>query len=217
MPQLPDPEWISLSEARDRALAVFAGSDPGAVERAILEAIYDATINTRGRCQKWFRHGERVRLRASIWDPELVRIRWDAACFVRAEGRDAWLFVHVQLSRRDLENWVKQVAPRETAADQTSEDETCELASINEPASVDAASDGVRRQRPEPRKWRLARVVAIIWLNDNGAPEPRDGNQAKLERHIAEFFVERGYDAGEATIRRHVTEWIREYRDALGV
>jgi hypothetical protein len=72
------------------------------------------------------------------------------------------------------------------------------------------------RKTPErrlPRKWRDAGEAAMKWLDDNGWPERGDGNQAKLERYIATWLGEHGYEeAGEATIRRHVVRWIEKRR-----
>jgi len=44
-------------------------------------------------------------------------------------------------------------------------------------------------------------------------PEPGDGGQAKLEKHIAYWLGVRGHKASPSTIRSHVGRWIREFRD----
>ena len=64
-------------------------------------------------------------------------------------------------------------------------------------------------------KWLSAREAAMSWLIDNGCPVSGDGNQAKLERHIASWLEDHGYKAGEASIRRHVAGWIKERREEL--
>jgi hypothetical protein len=74
-----------------------------------------------------------------------------------------------------------------------------------------------RRGRMEAPFWPEARKVAIEWLVDEGCPAPRDGNQSRLEQHITDWLTERGHNAAEPTIRRHVTKWIAEQREFLGV
>jgi hypothetical protein len=63
--------------------------------------------------------------------------------------------------------------------------------------------------------WAEARSVAMAWLEDEGCPDPGDGNQARLEHHVADWLSERDHDSSEATIRRHVANWIAERRDEL--
>jgi hypothetical protein len=50
------------------------------------------------------------------------------------------------------------------------------------------------------------------WLEQNGFPEPGDGGQAKLERHVADVLAARGHHPAESTIRGYVRKWIDEYR-----
>jgi hypothetical protein len=147
VPQFPDPNWLSLSEARTRAFASFADHDPAAVLRAIRVAIYDGKIETRGRCKKWFGHVERVGLDAFIWDPSLTRIQWDRDRFVRATDSDAFLFQDVQLRRRDWEKSLGQTAAcdmqaiESSPATATNPPGTAEgLTTTNEPAPVKTAS-----------------------------------------------------------------------------
>lgn len=64
-------------------------------------------------------------------------------------------------------------------------------------------------------RWLRARDAAMEWLADNGCPDPGDGNQATLERYIASWLEERGYQASEPTVRRHVSRWIKESRAEL--
>jgi hypothetical protein len=53
---------------------------------------------------------------------------------------------------------------------------------------------------------------AIEWLEENGFPEPGDGEQAALERYVAEVLAARGHNPAESTIRGYVRRWIDEYR-----
>jgi hypothetical protein len=174
VPQFPDADWVSLCEARERALTIFADTDSAAVERAILEGIYDGKIKTRGRCQKWFQHPERVPLKSFVWDPELVTVRWDLNCFVRdAEreirrdplyrlvGNDVFIFIHIQLRRRDLEKWLGEAAAPKGARSGISPHEVCpgevgsleisELAPIEKPAPGKTASYSVVKTAVEKR------------------------------------------------------------------
>jgi len=74
-----------------------------------------------------------------------------------------------------------------------------------------------RRGKSEAPFWPEARKVAIAWLVDEGCPAPGDGNQAKLEQLIANWLTGCGHNAAEPTIRRHVSKWIAERREELGV
>jgi hypothetical protein len=65
--------------------------------------------------------------------------------------------------------------------------------------------------------WPEAREVTHTWLTDNGCPAPNDGNQARLERFMSEWIGNQGYEASESAIRRHVSDWIAEYRKELGL
>jgi hypothetical protein len=73
----------------------------------------------------------------------------------------------------------------------------------------------LRRGRTRELFWTEARAVAMAWLIDEGCPAPGDGNQARLERHVADWLSERDHNSSEPTIRRHVAEWIAERRDEL--
>jgi hypothetical protein len=74
----------------------------------------------------------------------------------------------------------------------------------------------VKAQRRERLFWSDARAVAMQWLQNNGYPQPGDGGQAGLERHIADWLSRGGNASGEATVRRHVQVWIKEYREKVG-
>jgi len=52
--------------------------------------------------------------------------------------------------------------------------------------------------------WSDAEAVAMVWLKDNGCPRPHDGNQAILEKFLADRLDEHGWDASPSAIRRHV-------------
>jgi len=71
----------------------------------------------------------------------------------------------------------------------------------------------VRRPPAEKPFWDKVRVEALKWLDEKGYPEPGDGGQAKLEKHIANWLGFRGHNASTSTIRSHVVGWIRKFRD----
>jgi hypothetical protein len=67
-----------------------------------------------------------------------------------------------------------------------------------------------KKPRVEKGIWRLARDEAFNYLEYEGTPQ-ETGDQAKLEKHIAEYLG-RKYSKHPApsTIRKHVREWIDE-------
>jgi hypothetical protein len=82
--------------------------------------------------------------------------------------------------------------------------------------STDLAPDG--RSFPPSRLkpfWSQAEAVALRWLEENGCPQPGDGNQAILETVVADWLAERGHEASESTIRRHVRRCMKRYRESL--
>jgi hypothetical protein len=91
-----------------------------------------------------------------------------------------------------------------------------------EAAIVDSAPDraGGKKpvmRRPERQKafWPEAREVASEWFKENGYPVSGDGNQAKLETHIAEWLTDHDREAAPSTIRVHVRSWIDEYKASV--
>jgi hypothetical protein len=86
-----------------------------------------------------------------------------------------------------------------------------------EPLATDSTPDRPKRSGGwQDPKWDGAREAAMEWLIDYGCPVSGDGNQAKLERHVASWLEDHGFKASEASIRRHVVEWVRERREELG-
>jgi hypothetical protein len=68
-----------------------------------------------------------------------------------------------------------------------------------------------RRARPESEIWKAARNEALRWLEDEGAPQFH-GDQAKLEKHIAEFTTRLGHCFAESTVRKRVVEFIECFK-----
>jgi hypothetical protein len=75
--------------------------------------------------------------------------------------------------------------------------------------------DSGRRRRggriPKPI-WKAAETEMMRWLDDNGCPEPGDGGQAALERHIAEWFARSDRYPAESTVRAHVAACVTQRR-----
>jgi hypothetical protein len=79
---------------------------------------------------------------------------------------------------------------------------------------------GMFAAKPKPSRlkpfWGAAREEAITWLKDNGYPQPGDGGQGKLEKHIAGWLASHGdHHPAESTIRDHVRCWIREFSQKI--
>ena len=63
--------------------------------------------------------------------------------------------------------------------------------------------------------WRAAEKKAMIWLAENGVPAEGDGEQARLERYIADELSKQRLYPSEPSVRRHVSAWIRTRRSEL--
>jgi hypothetical protein len=204
VPQVPDSDWLSLSQARTRALAFFADSDPAGVERAIVEANYDGKIETRGRCEKRFGHPQRVLLQSFIWDPELISIRWSLNFFVhdaegpirrepihRALGSPIFTFTDVQLKRRDFEKWLEQAAVCDKRAIEISPVASNELATArgltatNKPAPVKTASYSDVRAAVQKRG---PAVEAELLRTAREELAPKHVSRQQIRDAIAELF-----------------------------
>lgn len=71
--------------------------------------------------------------------------------------------------------------------------------------------------RPPAAFWSDAHKLIDDWLDENGFPQPGDGNQAKLETAVQDYLSAH-FDEhpSESTIRAHVKERIAEYKLKLG-
>jgi hypothetical protein len=85
-----------------------------------------------------------------------------------------------------------------------------------EKPNSDLRSDSLRRGRIPNPVWKHAKAEAILWLGENGYPEPGDGGQGNLEKHITDWLADRDHHPAESTVRSYVAGWISEYRDNLG-
>jgi hypothetical protein len=67
-----------------------------------------------------------------------------------------------------------------------------------------------KRERPH---WAEAKEIAFAWMDENGAPLPYSGEQAKLELHIGDHLNKRKVELAESTIRNHVVALMQEYKE----
>jgi hypothetical protein len=73
-----------------------------------------------------------------------------------------------------------------------------------------------RRGRPEAPYWSKADEFIDNRLVENGCPQPGDGNQAKLEREVADFIAERTEEPpAKSTVRDHVRKRITKRMEQL--
>jgi hypothetical protein len=80
------------------------------------------------------------------------------------------------------------------------------------------AQGGPPGKRPPSREkpfWPAACAAIFEWLAEEGCPAPGAGNQALLERFMADWLSNHSFEAGESTIRRHVARCIKKHRAEL--
>jgi hypothetical protein len=126
------------------------------------------------------------------------------------------LYSLVRFDRAEIERWLA------TAAEHVERKAVpAVIISLSESPTADATAAGEgallkARGGSKPRAfWAEARRAAMEWLEEEGCPAPGDGQQAILERHIAQWLEDRGHRASEPTVRRHVRNWISERRAEL--
>jgi hypothetical protein len=80
-------------------------------------------------------------------------------------------------------------------------------------------SSTASRGRPEAPHWALVYDQVIDpWLEENGCPVTGDGEQAKLEKFVADYLDSRMVEGGpsESTIRLHVVKRMAKKKKADG-
>jgi hypothetical protein len=107
------------------------------------------------------------------------------------------------IARRWLESHGYRWAPHFEPSQERRTAHACALKTGSAPPS---------RERPF---WPAAHVAVFEWLAENGFPAPGDGNQATLERWLATWLEDRGHEASESAVRRHVARCIKERRAEL--
>ncbi len=208
MPKLPEPEWLRLGGARARVLAFFRDIDPATVQRALVQAIYDGDIETEGRCQKWYRHDQRVAIDGRLWEPDRARVGWDLDpdldCFELTLGDEKYLFVNVWVKRKTLETWCQRGGPPQPSQPSTAA--TAETPIEDEVPGTEAATPpplgaGLLRQDESPERpvSKTASYEAVKKaLQQRGRAKEDDLWQAAREalqgRSVPRDFVRRAID-----------------------
>jgi hypothetical protein len=114
MPGLPEPDWLDLHRAVEKALAAFPDDDPAKVRQALVSAFQDGKIRTRARCPKWHSTNEwhptneLLPLEPHLWDLKLIRLDWATNCFERSfSNGETYLFADIEVERLGLERRLK--------------------------------------------------------------------------------------------------------------
>ena len=134
MTGLPEPEWLDLHVAADKALVAFPGVDPATVRQALVETLHEGykdlcdprgarrSILTKARCPEWHssnewsRTNELTELEGFLWDPGLiVRLDWDTGCFERSYGGKTYFFTDIKVERCGLARWLNCQSPNRVA------------------------------------------------------------------------------------------------------
>ena len=111
MANLPEPDWLALSESLRRATQAF-DAEQSAVETALVAEFHDGKIHTRGRCLTYFGHDTLRDLGKYPWDR--ADAAWEANEFTTPSdqvGRKVHIFSDVAVHREDLEKWINGAAP----------------------------------------------------------------------------------------------------------
>jgi hypothetical protein len=73
-----------------------------------------------------------------------------------------------------------------------------------------------RRGRSKAPYWSAAYCEIDNWLEENGCPGPGDGEQAKLEEHVADWLKDRvDSPPSESTIRKAVSGRMKAYKTKI--
>ena len=186
MADLPEPDWIALSESVSRAMGAF-DAEPSAVEVALVAAFHDWKIRTRGRCSTYFGHDYLRDLDKFLWDGADLALQVNKFTIpARSLGRKVHVFSDVAVHREDLEEWVN--------SDGTVKEEP--------------------QPKPKPERTKPAKKMHDRWVNQ--ARELRKTNpnlgQSAIVRRIDKKDVgehdphTKGAKRDKETIRRVLTE-----------
>ncbi len=127
MKNLPEPDWIALSESAKRAKRAFS-AEQSAVKAALIAAFHNGNIRTRGRFRLYFENDQRHDLPRSVWDRAVVHWRLNKF-FIPSDqlGPKMYLVRDVDVCREDLEKWINSDMPdSQQAAHEPAEDLTPE-------------------------------------------------------------------------------------------
>ena len=169
MADLPEPDWVALSESASRAMRAFDSESP-VVETALVAAFHDGAIRTRGRCRTWFRYDWLYDLAESIWDR--ADVDWQGNGFTipsEAPGRRIHIFSDVVVHREDLEEWINNTAAAPNLTD----------ASRTKGGSARKYNDGLQQfidqllVEFEEKNTRLTLSSLEAWLEGNAPQDER--------------------------------------------
>lgn len=104
----PEPDWLSLADAYERAVKAYPDVRPERVQKALVQAFYERRIKTIGQCRAWHGDDIRVRLISAAWDPAKLRVAWDKNAYALILDAKPYLFTEVDVDRRDLQRWCRQ-------------------------------------------------------------------------------------------------------------
>ena len=227
------PERIPLNQARSRVgMAMYGANWIGQLterERWLLERYVEPKVREVNLAELLTQPpSNELRLRSRPWinddPPPALRSEID-----QAKDRHEW-----RLSQhRRVSDWLVQhgmdvrirrekgslIIPRHVEKQLFERAFEAEFSTRRDRRLNEAGSE-TRVHRPPSREkpfWSAAKKVGMEWLEENGCPQKGDGNQAQLEKHIADWLSGRGYDAAENTIRRHVKGWMEEFRERIGM
>jgi hypothetical protein len=102
---LPEPDWIDLSDALETAMRAYPDHDHERVSDALVRAIYEQKIKTRGRSKAWFRHDHEAPIQYPAWDPSRLTVEWEANRIRIVRGDYCYAIADVRVHRRDLLWW----------------------------------------------------------------------------------------------------------------
>jgi hypothetical protein len=220
--QRTERQWISLSEIADWCARSVTGASAAAEEQARTLAYQrlDQSARNGEFDRDIIRGGRAVRVSELRYiDPEVSRSRLGREqlthvyesinislaqfCWLPREVAWQWLVAHGYPWPAHFDPDARLEPPRKNGT------------ADNAAAPPSGGKPGRRSGRIPKPVWGGAKAEAMRWLDDNGHPQPGDGGQAQLERHIADWLAQRGEHPVESTIRVHVTGWIDEFRAAL--
>jgi hypothetical protein len=215
-------DWVSWREARDRMPEIWDKwhFEPAHADQAMVNSLRRGNVPCRGKAS--LPRGlsrQPIALRDVLTGLLSLRNPWLPLSFGEAAEYEAteWRSVLAIGGHQAQPMTVKNIAMLEGVELAWGEFRD-DLIRRELPAGVtpnDRRSGGHHKGRIPKPIWKAAEIEAKQWLDDNGCPEPGDGEQAKLERHIADWLALRGHHPAESTVRLHVGVWIGKFQAGL--
>jgi hypothetical protein len=227
--------WVSWWDARCRMPEIWSGwsYDRSGADKAMVNALQSGEVHYRGEAQEaggaWW-PARSVNLKNVITGLVSLSVGFIETT---AEYETTEWTAGVAFGRLPLQTAPRSITREKTAVIRRAEiawEEfrdyliRFELPAGAEPtktqqcarAAVKPGRKRVQQSRGSRPFWREGNKEIDRWLEENGCPERGDGNQARLEKHIADWLQNGGHEAGEATIRRHVQDGIERHRAKVG-